>query len=341
MSAATQLYMSTLVVYFFVDLIACWGLDLQFGVSGVLNFAFIVFQAAGAYAVAIFSLGPASSNGGFQQYSGGWHLPFPLPLLMAMLVGGVLSAIVGVVALRRLRSDYLAMVLLVVSVIATVIATAQTSFLNGPAGLSLIPKPFESTLGLSAVGYDWFFVALSGVFCVIVGLFVWRVVHSPLGRVLRAMRENEEAVRALGRNPEALQLLVFVAGGMLAALSGALLAEFISAWARSGWLYVETFALFTAVIVGGRGNPIGVAVGAAFILVGVQQAVTYLPATLSPSMTASLEWIVTGVATLVFLWLRPQGIFPERRRRFPRPLTSTARMFTLGPGPRTREPADA
>jgi branched-chain amino acid transport system permease protein len=341
MSAGVQLYVSTLLVYFFIDLIACWGLDLQFGVSGVLNFAYIVFQAAGAYTVALFSLGPSSASGGFQHYVGGWHLPFPLPLLIAMLVGGLLSVVVGIVGLRRLRSDYLAMVLLVVSVIATVVVTALTGFLNGPAGLSLIPKPFESSLGLSPVGYDWFFVALSGLFSLVVGAFVWRLVHSPLGRVLRAMRENEDGIRALGRNPETLRLLVFVVGGMLAALSGGLLAEFVSAWAPSGWLYVETFALFTAVIVGGRGNPIGVALGAAFILVGVQQAVTYLPSTISPSMTASLEWIVTGLVTLAFLWARPEGILPERRRTFTRRPVGSDRTLLLQPLVGAEEPSDA
>src|SRR5260370_23417038 len=93
-NAATQLYVSTLVVYFFVNVIACWGLDLQFGVTGVLNFAFVVFQAAGAYAVALFSLGPASASGGFQRYAGGWGLPFPVPPLAASLVGAALSAVI-------------------------------------------------------------------------------------------------------------------------------------------------------------------------------------------------------------------------------------------------------
>src|SRR5260370_37301179 len=100
-NAATQLYVSTLVVYFFVTGIACWALDLQFGVTGVLNFAFVVFQAAGAYAVALFSLGPASTSGGFQRYVGGYDLPFPIPLVGAMLVGAALAAVIGWVGLRR------------------------------------------------------------------------------------------------------------------------------------------------------------------------------------------------------------------------------------------------
>ena len=68
MSAATQYYMVTILVYVCANVIAAWGLDLQFGVTGVLNFAFIIFQAVGAYTAAMLSLGPASSSGGFQQY---------------------------------------------------------------------------------------------------------------------------------------------------------------------------------------------------------------------------------------------------------------------------------
>src|SRR5579863_2150285 len=102
MSAATQYYVVTIVVYVCVNVIAAWGLDLQFGVTGVLNFAFIIFQAVGAYVAALLSLGPSSTSGGFQAYVGGWKLPFPLPLIGAMLVGGAVAGVVGLIALRRL-----------------------------------------------------------------------------------------------------------------------------------------------------------------------------------------------------------------------------------------------
>ena len=145
------------------------------------------------------------------------------------------------------------------------------------------------------------------------------LVYSPYGRVLRAVRENDRAIEALGRNANRYRMQVFIIGGALAGLSGALLVEFIGAWAPNGWFYPETFVFFTAVIVGGRGSLIGVAIGAALVGVGVQQAVEYLPITLNPSVIASLEWIITGALTLTFLWVRPQGMFPERKRRFPVP----------------------
>jgi branched-chain amino acid transport system permease protein len=143
-------------------------------------------------------------------------------------------------------------------------------------------------------------------------------VYSPYGRVLRGVRENEAGIEAMGRSSTRARMQVFVIGGALAALSGALLAEFVGAWAPSEWFYPETFVFFTAVIVGGRGSVSGVAVGAALVGVGVQQAVQYMPLGGDPTVLAAMEWIITGLLTLAFLWLRPQGLLPERRRRLSR-----------------------
>lgn len=321
MSAATQYYIATILVYICVNAIAAWGLDLQFGVTGVLNFAFILFQAVGAYTAAILSIGPASASGGFQHYIFGATLPFPLPIIGAVLVGGALSALVGLITLRRLRSDYQAMVMLVVSVVATLVAESVIGLANGSAGLSLIPNPVQGLTSLARQTQTWLFVGLCVLFMLIVGAIMYALLYSPYGRVLRGVRENEAAIEATGRSSTRARLQVFVIGGAFGALSGALLAEFIGAWAPSEWLYPETFVFFTAVIVGGRGSVSGVALGAALVGVGVQQAVQYLPIGSDPTVLAALEWIITGILTMTFLWVRPQGLLPERRRRLPRPMT--------------------
>lgn len=318
MSLATQYYIATIVVYICVDVIASWGLDLQYGVTGVLNFAFIVFQAVGAYTAAMLSLGPASASGGFQHYLLGARLPFPLPIVGAMVVGGLLSGLVGLITLRRLRSDYQAMVMLVISVVATLVAESVIGLDNGSAGLSLIPNPTRSFGGLSLQSQTWLFVGVCVVLMVIVGAVMYALVYSPYGRVLRGVRENDAAIEAMGRSATRARMQVFVIGGALGALSGALLAEFIGAWAPSEWLYPETFVFFTAVIVGGRGSVSGVAIGAALVGVGVQQAVQYMPIGSDPTLLAAMEWIITAVLTMAFLWARPRGLLPERRRRFSR-----------------------
>ena len=316
MSTGYQYYISTLLVYLGVDVMACWGLNLQLGVTGIINFAYIIFQAAGAYAAAVLTLGPSSGNGGFQQYVGGATFPFPLPILVSALVGALLSLVVGVIALRRLRSDYLALVMLVVSQIAVNVVENETGVVNGPAGLSLVPQPMASILNLSPIGYQWFYVGLTLGICLVVYFFLQRVTGSPLGRALRSIRDNEQAAEACGKNVFALRMLAFIMGGAIAAISGAVLVEFIGTWAPGAWLYPETFVLLAAVIIGGKGNNLGAVVGALLVPVAFLEATRFLPAIPGHAgLIDALQWISTALLMLLFLWFRPQGIFPERRHR--------------------------
>jgi branched-chain amino acid transport system permease protein len=316
-SAAWQFYFSTLLIYLGVDIMAVWGLNLQFGIAGISNFAFVVFQAAGAYTAAILTLGP-SGPGSFQQYVGGAHLSFPLPILAAGLVGGLLSFVVGLVGMRRLRTDYQAMVMLVLSLTATYVAINATGLVNGPAGLSLIPKPLSGWLGLSLLGYQWFYVGLTAAMCVLVYLVVRRVTGSPLGRAMRAVRDNEDAAAALGKSVFGLRMTAFVIGGAIAGVSGAVFVEFLGAWSPGAWLYPETFVFFLAVIVGGTGNDLGVAVGALLVPIGFLESTRFLPNIGHPGFVEALQWMAVGVLALVFLWFWPRGVIPERKRHFAR-----------------------
>ena len=325
MSLAWSFYISTVLVYLGVDVMACWGLNLQYGYTGILNFSFIIYQSAGAYTAAVLTLGPDTATGSFQQYIGGANLPFPLPVIAGGIAGGLLSAVVGAIALRRLRSDYQAMVFLVISLIATAVVTDDVGLFNGPAGLSLIPQPMSTALNLSLVGYRWFYVGLTAVICLIVYAFVWRITSAPLGRSLRAVRDHEQGAAALGKNVHGLRMTSFVAGGVIAGISGAVLVEFISAWSPGGWLYQETFVLFTALIVGGTANNAGAALGALLVPVAFLEGTRFLPQFGPPGLIDALQWVAVGLLTLVFLWFRPRGLLPERRRIIPLPGLQQAR----------------
>ncbi len=181
MSVALQFYISTLLVYLGVSLLASWALNLQFGVTGVLNFGFILFQAIGAYTAAVVSLGPDTANGGFQQYVLGFSLPFPLPLLVAGIVGAAAGAVLGTIGVRRLRSDYQAMVFLVITIIGTDVATNVTGLVNGTGGLSLVPQPLAAGLNLSAIGYQWFYVGLMAVYSLVAFVLMHRITTSRSG----------------------------------------------------------------------------------------------------------------------------------------------------------------
>jgi ABC-type branched-subunit amino acid transport system permease subunit len=311
-------YATTLLVYLGVDIMAVWGLNLQYGIAGVYNFGFIIFQALGAYVAAVLTLGRSSGNGGFQAYIIGGSIPFPIPILAAGLVSGLLSLLVGAVALRRLRTDYQAMVMLVLSVSATLFVTNDVGLFNGPAGLSLIPQPLSSWINPSSIDWQWLYVGITAAFCLVIYLFVHRVTSSPLGRTLRAIRDNDDAAAALGKNVLHMRLFVFVMGNAIAGISGAVLVQFIGAWSPGSWLYVETFVLFTAIIVGGTGNDLGVVLGALLVPVAFNEITRYLPQIGRPGLIDAFQWIVIGLLALVFLWFWPRGVIPERRRRFAR-----------------------
>jgi ABC-type branched-subunit amino acid transport system ATPase component len=116
---------------------------------------------------------------------------------------------------------------------------------------------------------------------------------------------------SLGKNLLSLRAAVLVLGGMLAGLSGAILVGFITLWAPSAWGYAETIVLFAAVIIGGAGNHRGAVLGAILVPVGFEEATRYLPS----SVPAGLQWVAIGLLIVIFLWFRPQGVLPERRRR--------------------------
>jgi branched-chain amino acid transport system permease protein len=302
-----------MLVYLGTDLLAAWGLNLEFGVAGVVNFAYIVLVAAGAYLYAVFTLGPPAAMGGFQQYIIGARLPVAAAVALAALICGGLGCLIGVTGLKRLRADYQAMVMLVISILATTIIGADTGLFNGNAGLSLIPNPLAS---VDPAHRGWYYVAVVGVVCAAGYLVLRRFTTGPFGRVLRAVREDEDAAVAVGKNVVGLRLAVQAVGGVYAGLSGALLAGFIGGWSPSAWEYVETLALLTAIIVGGLGNDAGVLLGVVIVPVLILQGVQFLPQIKSaPQLTGDLGWIILGLLTIAFVFARPQGLIPERRPR--------------------------
>ncbi|MHB8471121.1 MAG: branched-chain amino acid ABC transporter ATP-binding protein/permease [Gaiellaceae bacterium] len=311
-------YGTTLLIYALVDIVAVLGLNIQFGSAGVLNFAFIAYVAVGAYTYALLTLGSPTANGGFQHFFAGMQLPFPLPFLLATAAGCVAGVVSGVLLLRRLRADFQALAFFALSFVASGLATSLPHFLNGSGGLSLIPAPLASTLGWSPYGnrYAWFYVGLALVVTVLSFWAAQRLTSSPWGRLLRALKDNEQACSALGKSPGVARYVAFITGCGLAALSGALLAGFLSAWGPAAWTFPETIVFFTAVIVGGTANNWGVSLGAILVGVVISQAPLFLPSFASGQTIAAVQWIAIAALVLGFVWFRPQGLLPERIRRY-------------------------
>jgi len=142
-----------------------------------------------------------------------------------------------------------------------------------------------------------------------------RFTNGPFGRLLRAMRDDEEAALSIGKNVVALRILVQAVGGAMAGLSGALLVGFIGGWSPSAWLFIETMALLTAIIVGGMGNNWGVVVGVIIVPTLIVQGVQFLPTVASnPELIPQLGWMILGLLTIGFIFFRPEGLIPDGRR---------------------------
>jgi branched-chain amino acid transport system permease protein len=315
MTSAQLFYLFNLLIYAGVDVIACLGLSQQFGVAGVTNFGYIIFQAAGAYTAAILSLPNQSANGGFQSYIGGWNLPFPVPLIGATIVGGLVALPFTFLVGRRLRGDFAAVGLLVTAVMLNLLVTNYRRLLNGAAGLSLVPSPLQGEYNPQSTGYQWVYSAGALLLAVGAYLLVTRVTESPYGRSLRAMRDNDLVADSLGKNLLAQRTAVLVLGGALAGLSGAILVGYINLWSPAAWGYAETIVLFAAVIIGGAGSHPGAVLGALLVPVGFEEVTRYIPPFGPPGFVEDLQWVAIGLLIVVFLWFRPQGVLPERRRK--------------------------
>ncbi len=342
-------YVINLTIYAAVDAMACLGLSQQFGVAGVTNFGYIIFQSAGAYAAAILSLPPDTANGGFQSYIGGWQLPFPLPWIGAAVAGGVVALPFTFLVGRRLRGDFAAVGLLVTAVLLNLLATNYRPALNGDAGLALVPAPLKGATGqftTQPASYQWAFTAVAIALCAAVFVLLRRVTESPYGRSLRAMRDNDAVAESLGKNLLSLRTAMLVIGGAIAGLSGGVLVSYISTWSPAAWGYAETVVLFAAVIIGGSGNHVGALLGAILVPVGFEEVTRYIPTSnnLPPNLIPSLEWVAIGLLIVVFLWLWPRGILPERKRVIPlsgpvpggEPATAPTALARAG-SPRGRE----
>ena len=307
-------YITTLLVYAGIDAIACLALSQQFGVAGVTNFGFIIFQAAGAYTAAVLSLPNDSANGAFQIYIGGLNLPFPLPWIGAAIVGGLFALPFSVLVGKRLRGDFAAVGLLVTAVMANLLVTNYRPFLNGDAGLALVPAPLDGKFDPQSSVYQWGYAAVAIVLAALVYLFINRITESPYGRTLRAMRDNDVVADSIGKNIRSLRTSMLVLGGAIAGLSGGVLVGFINLWDPAAWGYAESIVLFAAVIIGGLGNHKGAVLGAVLVPVGFLEASRYIPEIGRPGLVPALQWVAVGLVIVLFLWFRPQGIIPERRR---------------------------
>jgi branched-chain amino acid transport system permease protein len=275
------------------------GLNLQWGFTGLFNVGVAGFVAIGAYASALLTTAAG--------------LPVALGWLGAMAASGLAAFLVGLAALR-LREDYLAITTFGIAVVIQLVALNAQWLTGGPFGIQSIPRPFFAALG---AGLAWNLAYLALVLAVL-GLSWWaleRLVASPWGRVLRAIREDEVAAASLGKRATAFRLQSFVLGCMLMGLGGALYAHFVGYIAPEDFLPVLTFQIWAMLIVGGSGRNLGAVAGAVLVW-GIWTVSGGLLRDLLPQAEqargAALQVVLIGVLIAAILVARPRGLFGER-----------------------------
>ena len=298
------------------------GLNVVVGQAGLLDLGYVGFYAVGAYTVALLTSpdSPWNRVGSDGWFSEKWAWLACVPIAMA--VTALAGLILGIPTLR-LRGDYLAIVTLGFGEIIRLLADNLGEVTNGPRGLNEVAFPhvgetaelprgvFSSgnSTGDANYGTWWFWLGLILILAIL--LLVGNLERSRVGRAWVAIREDEDAAESMGVNTFRFKLWAFVIGAAIGGLSGAMYAGQVQFVAPPTFNIINSMLFLAAVVLGGQGNKLGVIFGA-FVIV-------YLPNRLLGVEVAGinlgdLKYLFFGLALVVLMIFRPQGLFPVRQQ---------------------------
>jgi branched-chain amino acid transport system permease protein len=284
-------YLTHIMILMGIYSILSSSLNLIAGYTGLLSLSHAAFYGIGAYTMALMA-----------QYL---HTPFWIGCIGSIVISGILGLIVGIPALRT-QGDYFTIATFGLQAIAFNILNNWVDVTRGPMGITGIPQPIlfgwqvDTPLG--------FLLLTLGVSTVVLGI-IYRIVTSPFGRVLKAIREDEVFAQSLGKDVFAYKLIAFVIGAMIASIAGCLYASYITFIDPTSFTVTESIFIVSIVIIGGAGNFWGSIVGAIF-LVALPELLRFigLPITLA----ANLRQILYGSLLVTFMLWRPQGLIGDR-----------------------------
>jgi len=263
------------------------SLDLVAGHTGLLSFAHASFFAIGAYVSAIIGIRLGA--------------PFIVGAIVAAVSAGLLSLLVSSPSLR-LRDDYFILVTFAFQMIVFGVLNNWIEVTGGALGVSGILQPELG--GFKIDSHLGFFLLSAGTACA-GHCVVWRLVGSPFGRVLRAIREDEGLAQAWGKNPFRFKVTVFLVSAMMAALAGVLYAHYITYIDPSSFTVTESILIIAMVVIGGAGSSWGPLVGAA-VLVTLPELLRFVG--LPSSVAANLRQIIYGGLLVMMMLFRPRGL---------------------------------
>jgi branched-chain amino acid transport system permease protein len=263
------------------------SLNLVAGYMGLLSLSHAAFYGIGAYTMALMALYLKT--------------PFWVDIVGSIAVSSVLGLIVGIPALRT-RSDYFAITTFGLQVITFNIFNNWLDVTRGPMGLTGIPRPI-------LFGWEFstpfsFFLLTTGV-CAIVLWIIYRMVNSPFGRLLKAIREDEIFAMSLGKDVFRHKLITFVVSAAISAIAGCLYASYVTFIDPTSFTVTESIFIVSIVIIGGAGNFWGSLLGAT-LLVAFPELLRFLG--LPITLAANLRQILYGSLLVTFMIWRPQGL---------------------------------
>jgi ABC-type branched-subunit amino acid transport system permease subunit len=298
--------------------LAAIGLSIHFGFAGLLNMGVAGFMAIGAYGFAISILT--------------FGLPWWAAIIIAFIASGIFAVVLGIPTLR-LRGDYLAIATIAAAEVVRLIfmstnwrsVTGSTDGLYGyQRGFQGINNPLPpGRYGFGPWTYssdEWWVIIIGIIMIVVAVVFTWTLMRSPWGRVIKGIREDEDAVRALGKNTYGFKMQALVIGGVIIAAGGIITAMGANV-TPNVYMTSQTFFIWTALLLGGAATIFGPVLGAilfwvvrAFlsnILAGLADAglLTFL----SQETRQAMVFVIIGIALMLLVIFRPQGILGNKK----------------------------
>ena len=303
-----------------------FGLNAQWGFTGLINFSVAAFFGLGAYGAGLMTATNSPLGGGY-------------PSVLGLVLGLVLAAVVAVaiaVPTLRLRADYLAIATLGLAEVVRLVVLNERQWTNGSAGLRGIPGFFEGwpVLGGLPETLPGLRITVVPGSPVVLGVPFWRQLlnvtlvlaflaaaflvlrrahRSPWGRVLRTIRSDEDLAKALGKDTFRFKMQAFVLGSLVMALAGVFYAHLNLFVHPDNLDPVTTFYVWVAVILGGSGSNRGALFGG-FVVVAIREGSRFVDDLAAvPVDAAPLRLLAIGLLIVLVMRFRPQGILPPQR----------------------------
>ncbi len=345
------LYLLSLLTVGGIYALFALGLNVQWGFAGLFNVGIVGFAAVGAYSYALLTTAESTFH------LGGFGLPLPVGMFVGMLAAAIIAGLIGLICIR-LRSDYLAIATIGIAEIIKLIFKNETEITNGPRGINKIPRTWEhfseerfySSWPMSwfatpeqwAALFDslpsWWWQPMFAGTILLVMFIIYRMLErartSPWGRMMTAIRENEPAARAAGKDVTRRRIEAFVIGSAIMGLAGALFAQHLRLIEPTNTFDSAkvTFLVWVMLIAGGSGNNRGAMLGAFLIwtiwssselMIGsaislIANVFQSFDTTILETRAGYLRMMLIGILMQVILQKYPQGILPEVRPTSPK-----------------------